>query len=273
MEHVYDFYKPDLSSEYPVVDGHLSIQCYLLSLDTCYKRYGAKASSKRFTLEEIDYLVFHSPFTKLVQKSVARLVLNDFLSDPEPDGHYPQLSAVKGRKLEETILDKSVERAAVEASQEVFSAKTKKSTLLGTEVGNMYTASVYGGLAGLLASSKSDDIVGQRVALFSYGSGLASSLYSFRVTSDLSRATRLIQSQAHIPAMLKQRLTVKPAEFEQIMKLREETHHLAPYTPVGDVKWLFPGTYYIENIDGKHRRKYARTATAAGLCQNGDFAA
>ena len=32
MEHVYDFYKPDLSSEYPVVDGHLSIRCYLKAL-------------------------------------------------------------------------------------------------------------------------------------------------------------------------------------------------------------------------------------------------
>ena len=32
MDHVYDFYKPDLSSEYPVVDGHLSIRCYLQAL-------------------------------------------------------------------------------------------------------------------------------------------------------------------------------------------------------------------------------------------------
>ena len=35
MEHVYDFYKPDLSSEYPVVDGKLSIQCYLRALGGC----------------------------------------------------------------------------------------------------------------------------------------------------------------------------------------------------------------------------------------------
>lgn len=45
MEHVYDFYKPDLQSEYPVVDGKLSIQCYLGALDKCYQRYRNKAST------------------------------------------------------------------------------------------------------------------------------------------------------------------------------------------------------------------------------------
>lgn len=44
MEHVYDFYKPDLQSEYPVVDGKLSIQCYLGALDKCYQRYRSKAA-------------------------------------------------------------------------------------------------------------------------------------------------------------------------------------------------------------------------------------
>jgi len=45
MEHVYDFYKPDLQSEYPVVDGKLSIQCYLGALDKCYQRFRTKAAS------------------------------------------------------------------------------------------------------------------------------------------------------------------------------------------------------------------------------------
>ena len=35
MEHAYDFYKPDLSSEYPVVHGKLSLQCYLSALGLC----------------------------------------------------------------------------------------------------------------------------------------------------------------------------------------------------------------------------------------------
>jgi 3-hydroxy-3-methylglutaryl CoA synthase len=42
MEHVYDFYKPNLSSEFPEVDGPLTIVCYLRALDMCYQRYLSK---------------------------------------------------------------------------------------------------------------------------------------------------------------------------------------------------------------------------------------
>eukprot|EP00698_Gefionella_okellyi_P004749 TRINITY_DN1435_c0_g1_i1.p1 TRINITY_DN1435_c0_g1~~TRINITY_DN1435_c0_g1_i1.p1 ORF type:complete len:318 (-),score=23.06 TRINITY_DN1435_c0_g1_i1:571-1422(-) len=38
FEHSYDFYKPRMDSEYPLVDGASSIQCYLRALDNCYER-------------------------------------------------------------------------------------------------------------------------------------------------------------------------------------------------------------------------------------------
>ena len=57
----------------------------------------------------------------------------------------------RGRTLKDTLYDKEVERAMVKASVSLYKAKTFTSTLLGREVGNMYTASVYGGLASLLA--------------------------------------------------------------------------------------------------------------------------
>lgn len=46
MKHAYDFYKPDLKSEYPVVDGKLSIECYLSALDRCYAGYRSKAQAQ-----------------------------------------------------------------------------------------------------------------------------------------------------------------------------------------------------------------------------------
>ena len=46
MEHVWDFYKPDLHSEYPEVDGPLSNVCYLKSVDMCYTRYLEKLQTK-----------------------------------------------------------------------------------------------------------------------------------------------------------------------------------------------------------------------------------
>ena len=156
MEHAYDFYKPDLSSEYPVVDGKLSIQCYLSALDKCYQQYADKASAldgQRFSIQSADFFVFHSPFTKLVAKSLARLKLNDLVRDEEPDtseGAFAGLGELVGRSLESTLGDRNVEKIMLKNSEINFKKKTQPSVLLGTEVGNMYTASLYGGLASLL---------------------------------------------------------------------------------------------------------------------------
>jgi hydroxymethylglutaryl-CoA synthase len=160
MEHAYDFYKPDLSSEYPVVDGKLSIQCYLNSLDRCYQHFADKASKldgSNFTMQGADYFLFHSPFTKLVAKSLARLKLNDFVRDSTPDvsagSPFAGLEGLQGRSLDSTLGDREVEKLLLKNTQLDFKHKTEPSVLLGTEVGNMYTASLYGGLASLLTRS------------------------------------------------------------------------------------------------------------------------
>nr|NVI74331.1 HMG coenzyme A synthase [Cucujiformia] len=70
MRHVYDFYKPDLSSEYPLVDSKLSIECYLSALDKCYQSYCDKAGSlygRKIDLAFFDSVLFHTPYCKLVQ--------------------------------------------------------------------------------------------------------------------------------------------------------------------------------------------------------------
>jgi len=49
MQHTYDFYKPDLLSEYPTVDGKLSVECYLHALDRCYQTFRQKVNAKTET--------------------------------------------------------------------------------------------------------------------------------------------------------------------------------------------------------------------------------
>ena len=40
FDHGYDFYKPNLSSPYPTVDGPLSVKCYLQVTIENYTKYG-----------------------------------------------------------------------------------------------------------------------------------------------------------------------------------------------------------------------------------------
>ncbi|XP_051539258.1 hydroxymethylglutaryl-CoA synthase, cytoplasmic-like isoform X1 [Myxocyprinus asiaticus] len=272
MQHAYDFYKPDMVSEYPVVDGKLSIQCYLSALDRCYSVYRNKIHAqwqreglnRRFSLEEFGFMVFHSPYCKLVQKSLARLMLNDFLSHPSPNtesGPFSGLEAFRDVKVEDTYFDQDVEKAFMKASSEMFEQKTRASLLISNQNGNMYTPSVYGCLASVLAQHTPQQLAGQRIGVFSYGSGFAATLYSIRVTQDAtpgSALDKLVSSLCDLQAILDSRKKVSPTVFAENMKLREETHHLANYIPQGSVDELFPGTWYLTRVDEKHRRQYAR---------------
>ena len=56
---------------------------YLSSLDACYNKYRAKAANRgheNITLDSFDAMVFHTPYCKLVQKSLARVCLNDYVN-------------------------------------------------------------------------------------------------------------------------------------------------------------------------------------------------
>lgn len=97
MANTYDFYKPKLDSEYPEVDGPLSVSTYIAAMDGAYTAFRAKVASSSskalsghangessgktadpkaiFNLKrDVDYPVYHSPYGKQVQKGHARLV-------------------------------------------------------------------------------------------------------------------------------------------------------------------------------------------------------
>ena len=80
MSNVWDFYKPQLDKEYPLVDGPLSINTYLRALDYTYSRYREKAlEASSMNKDEIfDFYILHSPYGKLVQKGYARIVSISF---------------------------------------------------------------------------------------------------------------------------------------------------------------------------------------------------
>ncbi|XP_063480804.1 hydroxymethylglutaryl-CoA synthase, mitochondrial isoform X2 [Symphalangus syndactylus] len=271
MENAYDFYKPNLASEYPIVDGKLSIQCYLRALDRCYTSYRKKiqnqwkqaGSDRPFTLDDLQYMIFHTPFCKMVQKSLARLMFNDFLSASSDTqiSLYKGLEAFGGLKLEDTYTNKDLDKALLKASQDMFDKKTKASLYLSTHNGNMYTSSLYGCLASLLSHHSAQELAGSRIGAFSYGSGLAASFFSFRVSQDASPGSpldKLVSSTSDLPKRLASRKCVSPEEFTEIMNQREQFYHKVNFSPPGDTNSLFPGTWYLERVDEQHRRKYAR---------------
>ncbi|KAL7123152.1 hypothetical protein ACP275_01G087300 [Erythranthe tilingii] len=269
MSHVYDFYKPDLASEYPVVDGKLSQTCYLMALDSCYKslcdKY-EKMEGKQFSINDADYFVFHSPYNKLVQKSFSRLLFNDFTraASSIDEAAKEKLSPFSSLSNDESYQSRDLEKASQQVAKPFYDAKVQPSTLIPKQVGNMYTASIYAAFASLL-HNKNTTLAGQRVILFSYGSGLAATMFSVRINEgqhpfSLSNIAAIM----NVSDKLKKRHEFPPEKFADIMKLMEHRYGGKDFVTTKDCSLLAPGTYYLTEVDSKYRRFYARKPVENG---------
>jgi hydroxymethylglutaryl-CoA synthase len=228
MEHVYDFYKPDLTSEYPVVDGHFSITCYTRALDKCYQYYNAKyekqakaangvtngntAHEETTGLDRFAHIAFHAPTCKLVQKSYARLAYNDYLASPSKEEFASLDESITSVDYEKSLTDKGVEKAFMTLTKKKFAERVYPGTYAARLVGNMYTASVYSSLASILIEHSPESLKGKRIGVFSYGSGLAASFFSLKVVGDVTE----IAQKLDFKTLIENREKLAPELYEEV---------------------------------------------------------
>jgi hydroxymethylglutaryl-CoA synthase len=241
VTHAYDFYKPDLTSEYPVVDGHFSLRCYTEAVDACYKAYKARGeerkphmngsavvngngsavvngngvehgASDKVDSDRFDYMAFHAPTCKLVSKSYARLLYNDYLSDPSHPLFADVAPELRDIDYKASLTDKAVEKTFLGLAKKRFAERVQPSIQVATMCGNMYCGSVYGGLVSLISNVAPKTIRGKRIGIFSYGSGLASSMFSLKVVGDTSEMVEKLDLQSRLDA----RRTVAPEVYDEV---------------------------------------------------------
>jgi hydroxymethylglutaryl-CoA synthase len=268
MDHVYDFFKPDFASEYPVVNGHYSLECYTRAVDECYKAYKSREDilaretntqhtksvtnghnghaseipmgstntngqmskgatkginghtktstnenkNKRLITDRFDFMCFHSPTSKLVAKSFARLAYIDYTAFPDHSKFKDVDPSVATIDYEGSFTDRRVEKTFMSLSTEDFQRCVKPSMTCPNMCGNMYTASLYSGLTSLISSVEPNDLLGKAVGMFSYGSGLASTLFSLKVVGD----TSAMRSSLNLGQRLKERVVLSPKMYEEV---------------------------------------------------------
>jgi hydroxymethylglutaryl-CoA synthase len=203
-------------------------------------------------MDKFDYMCFHAPTCKLVSKSYARLLYNDFLTNPENPIFAEVPADIKNLTYEQTITDKTVEKTFMALAKKRFAARVQPSIQVPTMCGNMYCGSVYGSLVSLIANVSSEDLQGKRVGIFSYGSGLAASMFSLKVRG----STEELSKQVDLHTRLDSRRTVAPEVYDEMCNLREKAHLKSNFEPTGSVETLLPGTYYLTKVDEMFRRKY-----------------
>eukprot|EP00850_Spirogloea_muscicola_P003878 SM000016S01866 [mRNA] locus=s16:344893:348687:+ [translate_table: standard] len=256
-----------VAADSAVVDGRLSQVCYLQAAEKCYDTFCtkfAKTEGSQFSLAAADYIVFHAPYNKLVQKGLARLAYRDFLAGRIEDPEFlAALEPFAGISQDESYTNKDLEKALMRVTKDMYLRKVGPSEILPKQVGNMYCASLFASLASLV-SEQSNQLEGKRIVMFSYGSGLASSLFSFTVRAVSSTSSKIsipsIASQLDLPHLLKSRRKVSPDEFVKTMELMETRYGAHDFIPVTPNDNLRPGTYYLMQVDALYRRFYNRTS-------------
>lgn len=259
MGDTYDFYKPSVDVEYPVVNGKETIDTFVKALDECYRRFCEKMEDdegRRFDIMDgsVDYCVFHAPFYKMVKKSFARLVANDFIrSDINADNRFS--SVEKYRHLEHSTSHHCREavREFVDICADAFEEKCAPSAWLGREVGNCYTASLYTSLAAAL-TEVGDGLVGKRLMLFAFGSGFASSMFTLRVTASV----KYVLVGKGLQQYLAERIIAPPEVYDSVMDSRERDYGRLGYTPQSEMSSLASGCYYLKEVTSDGQRRYAQ---------------
>jgi hydroxymethylglutaryl-CoA synthase len=194
--HVHDFWRP-LGRREAEVDGHYSVQCYLDAVSDAYRGWRTQAVARGWgppdglPSEGLAAISYHVPFCKMARKAhvqVRRCDVEDGGGTWGPDDEAAALASYL-RQVEPTLG-------------------------VCARVGNVYTGSLYFGLAGLLRT-QAEALAGWRIGLFSYGSGCTSEFFSGVVAQ--GAADRIAQAQ--IDAHLGAREQVTVAEYEQILSL------------------------------------------------------
>jgi hydroxymethylglutaryl-CoA synthase len=276
MEDAYDFYKPNLDSEYPVVFGHDSNTCYMRALDGCYRRYAQKFERQfgdAFTLASVDNVILHSPYNKLVKKSGARMLYNDFVRYPElpifqSEEYAGALNNIRNLQQEQTYSNQELEKTFAALARPMYGTKVEMGCVLPSELGNSYTANCYTGLLSLIDGFANclQHTVGKRILMFSYGSGLAATMFNLEIRGDISHIARVCD----LKNRLRKRTFHTPEEFTANLLEREKRYNKKGYEnsePAPGSMW--EGTFYLAKNDEFGRRSYKRVGGSVTVHSHG----
>lgn len=201
-----DFWRPNYQSE-ALVQGKLSLSQYLKILENVWQVYQAATG---LSLADFAAFCLHIPYTKMGEKGLRRLL-----------------------------------QGTDEATKLRLQKHFALSTSYNRRIGNVYTASLYLSLLSLLENT-SDLKAGDRIGLYSYGSGSVGECFSMSLVDGFKRHLQQREHEAILAA--RKQLTI--AEYEK--------HFLDQLPTDGTTRMLevsVDGQYHLLGIKD-HQRLY-----------------
>ncbi len=247
-----DFFRP-VGCSTAVVNGKHSNSCYLEAMDGAFVAYSRAALRRGEILPEygkgitdyISHLLFHIPYPRMVEYAALSIFRLDWKSLPR----WTEIEAEIGAVPLSKNFDYAESYRAADAGYtkkfsrtrlflEAFRSKVDDTAWISRQVGNIYTGSIYLGLASL--AEKSRLIPGERVLFGSYGSGCSAMVFSGLVAPEAeSVPLRGLEKR------LEKRRAVSIDEYEMLHEGRRKESILSPC-----------GEFALLEIDGQGYRHY-----------------
>lgn len=206
---VMDFWRPNYS-QYAFVEGKFSTEQYLDCLTTTWDRFVEKSQNK---LSDFSAVCLHLPYPKLGLKGLSLL-------------------------LEQADEDK----------KEELLARFNESILYSQRVGNIYTGSLFLGLLSLLENNTTLE-AGNKIALYSYGSGAVSEVFSLTLVDGYKDQLRNNRFED-----FDKRTRISVDEYEK-MFFRDTTVDAEGNLDISDIK--DESRFVLEKIEN-HKRVYKK---------------
>ena len=140
------------------------------------------------------------------------MLYNDYLANPTHPAFADVPPELRDLDYEKSLIDKTVEKTFMGLTKKRFNDRVKPGLDVASLCGNMYTATVYGGIASLISNVSFDPSQPKRVGLFSYGSGLASSMFSVKIVGDVSKMAENLD----LHTRLNGRTVLPPAAYDEV---------------------------------------------------------
>jgi hydroxymethylglutaryl-CoA synthase len=221
-KNVFDFWRPT-GHRVPIVDGKLSIECYLMALEGALSEFRSNAGIEQGGLMDyLDYVIYHMPFTNMAKKAHRRLIEIEY----------------RGSDLERQE----------EIYNRTFPSKVAPGLMGVREVGNIYTGSVFMGLVSLLENEreKAED---KKIGLFSYGSGCTAEFLLYRTKTKLGE----IIDSLHFKDQLDKR---KKITFEEYTQFYSKSWEEVSDPPDGANSMKNEYTRFVFTGFKDHKRQY-----------------
>ena len=207
---VMDFWRPNYMEE-ALVDGKYSIKIYLKALDECWNQY-VRETGRDFNY--FKHFCYHMPFTKMAQKA------------------HMHLAKYAGEH---------------KFSKEDLLTQITPSLRYNRLTGNLYAASLYVGLASLLEDTP--DITGNKMGMFSYGSGCVGMFFGGQVLKGYQQYTKRDMHES----LLSNQQELSYEQYREMYEHQLPTDGSEYKTPIHQT-----GHFRLCGISG-HKRIYATT--------------